>query len=132
MEEVLRCWEFFKCSEKGCPAYESNELRCWLVSGHHCRKEAQGAFLDKIEECLVCEIFKANRDADAIEKALKLAQRRLAVSTTMVGARDRDLESTSIELAIGLAEVMEALREIALGNPLVPIPEASAVALVAR
>ncbi|MDY6986797.1 MAG: response regulator [Thermodesulfobacteriota bacterium] len=132
MEKALRCWDFFRCSEKGCPAHKSNELRCWLVSECHCRKEIQGEFLDKIERCLVCDLFKANRDADAIEKALKVVHSRLAASAKMARARDRDLEATSIELSIGLAEVMEALREMASGNPPVRIPETSAIELIVR
>jgi len=132
MEKALRCWNFFSCSDKGCPVHKSNELRCWLVSESHCRKEIQGEFLDKIERCLVCEVFKANRDADAIEKALKVVHKRLAASTKMVRSRDGDLEATSIELAIGLAEVMEALREMASGNRPVRIPETSAIASMVR
>ena len=132
MEKGLKCWDFFCCSKKGCPVYKSNELPCWLVSERDYRKEIEGEFLDKIERCLVCALFKANRDADAIEEALKLVHRPLQESTKMVRARDRDLEATSIELAMGLAEVMDALTEMASGKRPVRIPETSAIELIVR
>jgi PAS domain S-box-containing protein len=47
-------------------------------------------------------------------------------------SRDRELEETSLELALGLSEVFEALKEIAAGNPAVRVPETSRLELVAK
>jgi signal transduction histidine kinase/CheY-like chemotaxis protein len=132
MEKGSRCWDYFKCTEKGCPAYNANELRCWLVSEGHYRKEIRKESLDKIERCLACEFFKANRDADAIEKMLKVVPRRPGRSETVVKSRDRELEATSIEWALGLAEVVAALKEAVSGNGPVSIPGTSAIELMAR
>jgi hypothetical protein len=46
----VKCWEVFQCNEKGCPAYKSRNLKCWLFSGTHCRDAIQGQFIDKMEE----------------------------------------------------------------------------------
>ncbi len=47
-------------------------------------------------------------------------------------SRDRELEETSLELALGLSEVFEALKEISSGNPEVRIPEVSELELIAK
>ena len=56
----VKCWELEKCNKTECPVYEKEGERCWLVSGTHCRDEIQGMFLNKIEICLKCAVFKHN------------------------------------------------------------------------
>jgi len=56
----VKCWELEKCGKLECPVYEKENERCWLVSGTHCRDEIQGMFLNKIEICLKCAVFKNN------------------------------------------------------------------------
>lgn len=56
----VKCWELEKCGKLECPVYEKENERCWLVSGTHCREEIQGMFLNKIEICLKCAVFKSN------------------------------------------------------------------------
>lgn len=56
----VKCWELEKCEKTECPVYEKENERCWLVSGTHCRDEIQGMFLNKIEICLKCAVFKNN------------------------------------------------------------------------
>lgn len=56
----VKCWELEKCGKTQCPVYEKENERCWLVSGTHCRDEIQGMFLNKIEICLKCPVFKKN------------------------------------------------------------------------
>jgi len=56
----VKCWEAEKCGKAECPVYEKENERCWLVSGTHCRDEIQGMFLNKIEICLKCPVFKQN------------------------------------------------------------------------
>ncbi|HCH00099.1 MAG TPA: hypothetical protein DE036_10145, partial [Actinobacteria bacterium] len=55
---LVRCWEMEQCTEERCPAYKSENLECWTVSGTHCRKEIQGTFKDKINECVECRVFR--------------------------------------------------------------------------
>jgi hypothetical protein len=57
-KKKLKCWEFFTCNKQECPAFKSKDLKCWLFSGTHCRDEVQGKFLEKMEMCLDCEVFK--------------------------------------------------------------------------
>jgi PAS domain S-box-containing protein len=132
MKKKVKCWDFFTCNEKDCPVYKSKELNCWLITGTHCRNEIQGKFLEKIEMCLECEPFKANLDADSMEETLKLVNEQFIEFRAMVDERDRELEETSMELALGLSEVFEALKEISSGDPEVRIPETSELPLIAK
>jgi len=50
----------------------------------------------------------------------------------MVEERDRELEETSMELALGLSEVFEALGEMASGDPDVRLPETSDLGLIGK
>ena len=132
MKKGIKCWDLFKCNEKECPVYISKESMCWLVEGTHCRDEIQGQFLEKIEMCLDCEAFTANVDADSIKETLEAVSEQFTEFARMVRDRDRELEGISIELAVGLSEVFEALKEISLGNPEVRVSEASEYELIAK
>jgi len=130
--EKIKCWEVFKCNEKDCPAYKKRELRCWLLSGTRCRKEIQGKFIDKIEMCLDCRVFKKNMDVPAMSKSCLLINKQMKEFTRMVRDRDNELETMSMEMAIGLSEVFEALRKISAGDPAVRIPEISEIELIGK
>jgi signal transduction histidine kinase len=132
VKKKVRCWEWFQCEKKECPVYKSRALNCWLIPGTHCRNEIQGKFLEKIEMCLECEPFKANMDVDSMAETLKVVNAQLTEFRRMVDERDRELEGTSMELALGLSEVFEGLKEISQGNPGVAIPETSQLELISK
>ncbi len=132
MGKRIRCWEFFQCKETECPVYTTGDERCWLVSGTHCRNEIQGKFLEKIEICLDCELFKANIDVDSVKETLKVVNKQFKDFRTIVDERDREIEGISMELAVGLSEVFEALKKISSGNPNVKIPEDSNLELIRK
>lgn len=131
-KEMVRCWDFFLCKEKECPAYKAKDLKCWLFSGTHCRDEIQGKFLEKMELCLNCEVFNVNMDVPAMRATLDIVNRQLGEFREIVEARDRELESMSMELAIGLSEVFEALKKISQGDPTVRISEDSNIELISK
>ncbi|MFH1672797.1 MAG: PAS domain S-box protein [Pseudomonadota bacterium] len=132
MKNNIKCWEFFECNEKECPVYTSKEPRCWLIPGTRCRNEIQGKFLEKLEMCLECEPFKANIDVDSLEETLQVVNDQFGEFRKRVEKRDRELEDTGMELALGLSEAFEALKEISSGNPDVRIPETSKLELIAK
>ena len=131
-KEKVKCWEIFKCNKKGCPAFKSKDLSCWLFSGTQCRNEIQGKFLEKIELCLGCDVFKKNTDVASIESTLKVVNRQFKEFNKIISARDRELEKMSMELALSLSEVFEALKKLASGDPTVRIDEASDIALIRK
>jgi signal transduction histidine kinase len=132
VKKKVRCWDLFQCEKKECPVYRSRGVNCWLVPGTHCRNELQGKFLEKIEMCLECEPFKANMDVDSMAATLKVVHAQLTEFRRMVDERDKELEGTSMELAVGLSEVFEGLKEISQGNPGVAIPETSQLELISK
>ena len=132
MGQRLKCWKHFDCPNKACPAHESEDRRCWLITGTHCRNEIQGKYLEKMEMCLHCEPFKANMDPDSMEETITLLGEQFREFGKIVQDRDRELEETSMELAIGLSEVFEALKRISSGDPGVRIPEASEMEMIQK
>jgi len=128
----MKCWETFQCNETACPAYKSGDLNCWLVSGTHCHKNIQGKFMDKMEMCSDCDVYRANMDNHAIQETCKIISKQLKEYTKLVKERDKELENTGLELALSISEVLEALKKISAGDPDVRIPETSAIELIRR
>src|SRR4030065_85155 len=126
----VKCWEMFRCKKKRCPAYRSRNLNCWLFSGTHCRDDIQGKFIDKMEMCIDCEPFRMNLDTTSMRDTCEVFGAQLKEYTQIVEDRDRELENISIEMAVGLSEVFEALKSISSGDPLVRIPEVSNIELI--
>ncbi len=126
----VKCWEVFQCNEDTCPAFESRNIRCWLFSETHCRSEIQGKFLEKMELCTRCKVFKANIDLKAMKKTLDTIDKQFREYKEIVLSRDKELENMSMELALSLSEVFEALKKISSGDPTVRIPEESSIELI--
>jgi len=131
-KEMVKCWDFFQCGEKNCPAFGSRDLKCWLFSGTHCRHEIQGKFIDKIEMCLDCGVFVSNRNIDAMKATLNIVNKQFKEYSRIIEDRDKELEGMSMELALSLSEVFEALRKISSGDPTVRIPETSRIELISK
>ena len=129
-KSIIECWEYFQCNESECPAYRSEDLRCWLFPGTHCRNDIQGKFIEKLEMCLDCEVFQANEDVSAMKTTLNVINQQLKEYSRIIGERDAELESMSMELAITLSEVFEALKKISSGDPTVRVPEESKIELI--
>ncbi len=56
-----RCWEILNCplsSRQKCPAYNSEEDRCWHIAGTWCKGAQQGDARSKLRNCMTCEAFK--------------------------------------------------------------------------
>ncbi|MCK5660476.1 MAG: HAMP domain-containing protein [Methanosarcinales archaeon] len=59
----MRCWEVMNCSSdarKKCPAYMSDDARCWLIEGTWCGGIEQGDAKSKIHNCMTCDAFNKN------------------------------------------------------------------------
>jgi len=54
----LRCWEIKGCRNRECPAYGSEDYRCWLRVGTLCGGEVQGEFAKKYKTCFECEVLR--------------------------------------------------------------------------
>jgi len=128
------CWEIFKCEDKTCPAFKSGDHRCWLVPGTHCR-DLQGKFIEKMEMCLDCKPFKSIidtvlKDDTVLRDTFKVISNQFKEYKKIVDARDKELRSISMELAIGITEVFEALKRISSGDTGVKLDETSKIDLI--
>lgn len=54
----IRCWEYVRCGQPGCPAYGIEESRCWLVLGTHCAGMKIAAYPEKVDFCKGCELIE--------------------------------------------------------------------------
>jgi PAS domain S-box-containing protein len=89
----VNCWKVFQCKEKDCPAYKSEDLRCWLFSGTHCREKIQGKFFEKMEICINCEVFKKNLDVQRAQETFNLVNKQLKEFRQIVNDRDASLQN---------------------------------------
>src|SRR3990172_10733356 len=117
MKKKTKCWELFKCDKKKCPVHKSKSLRCWLISGTHCRDEIQGKFIEKMEMCLECKVFSANMDISAMKETIRSVNKQFREFSKLVRKRDKELEGISMELSVGLSETLEAVNNISSGDP---------------
>lgn len=128
----LRCWETFQCSESDCPAYEADNLYCWLSSGTHCHNRIQCKDIDKIQKCIECNVYQTNMDSNARRETDKMIVQQIREFRQHSIDREEELQNISTELAIGLSEVMEAFKKISSGDPSVRISEASDIELISQ
>ena len=56
--DLLKCWEIKSCKQTHCPSYDSQNLRCWQVSGTFCGGNVQGVFAKKFGDCRKCDVYK--------------------------------------------------------------------------
>ncbi len=82
--------------------------------------------------CLGCQVFNANIDASSIKATLGIVNSQYKAFRQEIEARDMELEDTSMEFALSLSEVFEALKKIASGDPSVRIPESSDIEIIAK
>jgi len=80
-----RCWEMFDCVEKNCPAYMSDDIRCWLVSGTYCRKGVQVSVKRKREDiCSQCVVFKEVMGKCSDSREIEVGGRHYKVGGALV------------------------------------------------
>ena len=132
MSGKIKCKDLLKCEAVDCPAYDADNPHCWLIDGTRCHGENQETFLTKVELCLKCPVFKQNMDPEIMEASCQALARQFSDTRRILAERDRELESISMEMAISLSEVFEALKKIAAGDPQVRIDEASPLELIAK
>ncbi len=54
----VRCWHYARCGHPSCPAYGSEEARCWLILGTHCAGLKIASYPEKADFCRGCELIK--------------------------------------------------------------------------
>jgi signal transduction histidine kinase/CheY-like chemotaxis protein len=54
----IRCWHYVRCGQPSCPAYGSDESRCWLILGTHCAGLKIASYPEKVDFCKGCELIE--------------------------------------------------------------------------
>lgn len=54
----IRCWHYARCGHPSCPAYGSEEARCWLILGTHCAGLKIASYPEKVDFCKGCELIE--------------------------------------------------------------------------
>ena len=70
-----------------------------------------------MEMCLNCRIFQNNVDFKEMKKACRVVQSQFKEYKKIVANQEKEIESLSLELALSLSEVFEALKKISSGGP---------------
>jgi len=79
------CWEVHLCEKKECPAYMSEDIRCWLVSGTYCRKGIQVSVKRKREAfCSECEYYKETMSRCSEAREMDILGRHYKISGALV------------------------------------------------
>ncbi len=73
-DEMIRCWKYFNCDKKECPAYKKDDLRCWFMSGTYCRDEIAEKYPEKMVACRECDIYEAYRSALTRQKEVQVQE----------------------------------------------------------
>jgi len=55
---LRKCWEVMGCTKADCPCHGQEATRCWQKAGTFCNGEAQGAFAQKMGNCLQCKVYR--------------------------------------------------------------------------
>lgn len=94
----LRCWEYTHCGQTSCPAYESDEHRCWLIPGTHCKGTAVAKWPEKAEFCKACEVIE------------QLVLREDVVSTEVIAGKQDPVRKSVLAIDDN-PEVIELIRK---------------------
>jgi diguanylate cyclase (GGDEF)-like protein/PAS domain S-box-containing protein len=124
--------EVFKCEEEKCPGLKGSDFKHWICSEAIFHDQGKGNYLSRLEMCLGCKVFWANIDISAMKHVVKKINIQFGELRKVVRERDKELEGMSLELALGLSEVFEALKRISMGDPSVRIREGSKVELIGK
>lgn len=79
-----------------------------------------------------CEMFQENQDSASMAQTLKIIAREYKAFKGLAEQREKEIHNISMEMALGLSEVFEALQRISKGDPQVRIPERSSLELILK
>lgn len=92
------CWEIFECRDVNCPVYGQENLECWLSSESHCNQHIQDSWIEKMEVCLNCTVFRKNINERQWEKTFLLIARQFENYRRRMGEEAQKLKKTQKKL----------------------------------
>jgi PAS domain S-box-containing protein len=55
---IQKCYILKNCQKTDCACFGQDAMRCWQVAGTYCGGEVQGAFAQKYDSCVKCEVYR--------------------------------------------------------------------------
>jgi signal transduction histidine kinase len=89
---------------------------CWRISGTHCRTDIGGEPIKKLELCCSCSVFRDSVDEAAFGPAFDEIAAHLVRYREMLQDRDQQLREVSMQLALGVSEVLDVLVRVTRGE----------------
>ena len=132
MENKITCQDYSCSQTDNCPILKFGSGHCRNISKTVIYGEQNEAFFKIVEKCLSCPCLDNISTQTSPLKFLMEMVRHLLVIARQTATKDRDLENISLEMAMGLSEVFDALKKISSGDPSVRITETSDVELIVR
>jgi len=95
--EPVKCHDYVHCGQPSCPAYDSEEKRCWLILGTHCTGLKIGAYPEKVDFCKNCEVVqRLVLDSEASKTAGAKMSTEKSIKQKTVLAIDDNYETIDI------------------------------------
>lgn len=110
------CWEVKGCNNNECPAYQVEDVQCWLVSGHQCHSLLEEKFDEKFELCLECQYFNDHVTPEDFNNTLKSIRSQFKRYKENVNQRSSEMRTISMDLAVGLSESFDMLQKLSKGD----------------
>ncbi|WHH57879.1 methyl-accepting chemotaxis protein [Petroclostridium sp. X23] len=120
-KKLKPCWKLLHCETKSCPAYNSDNLRCWQISGTHCRGEVQENLARKLKDCEHCITYK-KASGDEIQQMIesfnnmligfKNIAKNITILSSQVSASTQQLAATAEESGASASEVAKTIEQI--------------------
>ncbi len=123
-KDIKECWTLLNCDKKVCPAYKSDNLRCWQIAGTHCNGQIQGDMASKIKECEQCEVYKT-ASGDEVKQitmsfnnmicSFRSMMRNIIEVSDHVAASSEELSATGDQVGQTADQVGNAIQDVASG-----------------
>jgi signal transduction histidine kinase len=94
----IKCWEYYKCKIKKCPAFHSEDKRCWLICGTFCHNKVQATWLEKMEICIECEVFNNNFTEKDWKETLSLISKQFKDYNEAIQEKQKTLDENQKKL----------------------------------
>lgn len=113
-KRLLKCWDVKKCETSDCVAYQSENLRCWELTGTKCKGQTQGAIVEKLDSCKDCNVYAISSSGE-IGNMARLLDNILAITSGVleqINSASIELENVNNALQLSSREALVATKEI--------------------
>ncbi|WP_099468392.1 methyl-accepting chemotaxis protein [Konateibacter massiliensis] len=113
-KELEKCWEIRECNEPDCPAYKSENLKCWEMTGTLCDGVVQGNAASKMTNCKKCEVYVATEgdELEQVSRSLSTMIRNIRNLIYHISEISASLSSSSEELSSSSEETTSTAESI--------------------